>query len=388
MNLSRVIAIFALTTVSFVTSCGGDSGGSNASATDNSADGSSGARVTSKGTIDGFGSIFVNGVEFDTDRADVYLNGKSSIDNDLEVGMVVTVSGNVHDSGTSGTASDIHFDADVQGPISSLAPGPDEDTVSLIIFDTEVLVERGGTVIDGTDFDTLAIDDFVEVSGFIDQRLRIRATHIAKKPDPPGGKGAVKLSGYISTLTKNEFILTDIIVDHSNANLSGFPGNVLIEGRWVDVFGLFDSGRITAKRISVAVGSRIADNVKNGDEISVAGTVFCRATCNTEFNVDEFQVDATEAEIYPADLIIEEGLVVQVDGTWHGYEFEAERILLRRGRVEVAGSLRFTLDTDESHPVSYSTGIEIKNGDSGDGLFDHAWHGAWFLRAPEARSYL
>jgi hypothetical protein len=318
MNLSRVIAISALTIVSFIAGCGGDSG--------------SGTSMISKGTIDGFGSIFVNGVAYETDRADIYLNGISSTDNDLQIGMVVTVGGNVHDNGLTGTASDINFDADVEGPVSSIAPGPNGDTLALIIFGVEVLVERVGTVIEGTGFGSLAIGDFVEVSGFVDERLRLRATRVEKKFDFQSGSGKAKLSGYVDTLTATEFILGDVAVDHSNADLSGSPGGELGAGMWVEVQGHFDNERITAERIVMAVGSRIRDNVNEGDRISIEGTIFCRATCNTHFVVDEFQVDAASATLLPTDLILQDGLIVQVEGIWSGHELRAQKILARRSK--------------------------------------------------------
>ena len=57
------------------------------------------ATITSTGTITGFGSVFVNGIEFETGSSsfDVDDNPSSSED-DLAIGMVVTVVGGVSPS--------------------------------------------------------------------------------------------------------------------------------------------------------------------------------------------------------------------------------------------------------------------------------------------------
>ena len=52
-----------------------------------------GSRSVSSGTIDGFGSIFVNGIEYETDDAEIVVNGQAADESALRLGMVVDVSG-------------------------------------------------------------------------------------------------------------------------------------------------------------------------------------------------------------------------------------------------------------------------------------------------------
>jgi hypothetical protein len=360
MNLSRAIVIFLLITGFLLTACGGGGGGGGGGSNTSVADSGGGDNgctgggpsVASKGTIDGFGSIFVNGVEFETEQAEVYLNGESSTDNNLQLGMVVTVSGIVSDDGSTGAASKVIFDSDVEGPISFIAPGPDGDSLSFIIFNTEVLVERVGTVIEGASFGSLAVGDFVEVSGlyegFIDEKSQIRATRVAKKSNFQPGSGEAKLGGfvYLRSLTDTEFILGGVVVvDYSNADLSGLPDEELIEGMWVEVQGLFDGDRIAAERINVRVDNTLIDILKAGDKVSVEGKLTC-ALCNTEVFIDGFHVDITNAKFLPTGLILQEGLIVQAEGIWNGHELIAQRVMSRRGRIEIEASVASSSEVD------------------------------------------
>lgn len=52
-----------------------------------------GTGFSSTGTIDGTGSIFVNGVRYDIDDAEIFVNGEPATEADLKLGMVVVVAG-------------------------------------------------------------------------------------------------------------------------------------------------------------------------------------------------------------------------------------------------------------------------------------------------------
>jgi hypothetical protein len=106
MNAKKIIfaaggLMFALAVV--FNACGG-SGGSNGLA----------GRNVSRGIITGFGSVFVNGVEFDSSSAAVTIDDNPSSESDLRIGMEVTVKSD----GTA--ASSITAADDLEGPISSV----------------------------------------------------------------------------------------------------------------------------------------------------------------------------------------------------------------------------------------------------------------------------
>ena len=97
MNLSRILITLVLAGGLTLAGCGGAGG----LASTSGGGGIGGTGLTSTGSIDGFGSIFVNGVEFETDESDVSLDGLTSTQDKLRLGMVVTVHGTVNADGTA-----------------------------------------------------------------------------------------------------------------------------------------------------------------------------------------------------------------------------------------------------------------------------------------------
>jgi hypothetical protein len=67
--------------------------------------------VISQGAIDSFGSIFVNGVEWQTTSAQVEIDGVMRPAPDLRVGMVVRVQGDFDAGGATGSAFEVVYDA-------------------------------------------------------------------------------------------------------------------------------------------------------------------------------------------------------------------------------------------------------------------------------------
>ena len=156
LTKSTLSATIALTLVA----CGGGDSGS--------ITGIGGSGFTSSGSVTGFGSVFVNGVEFETSSTvfDIDDSGSGSQD-DLAIGMVVKVNGSINDDGVTGTATSISFDDELQGPVTSLSI-PDADGIkrTFIVLGTTVIIDSGSTTFDisgkdnvppGTvfDFDTI-----------------------------------------------------------------------------------------------------------------------------------------------------------------------------------------------------------------------------------------
>ena len=87
--------ISALFSVFLLISCGSGGGGMTAGG------GIGGTGVISSGTISAFGSIVVNGTEFDTSNAAIIVNGEEIgvgdefVQDNLDIGRVVTVEGTV-----------------------------------------------------------------------------------------------------------------------------------------------------------------------------------------------------------------------------------------------------------------------------------------------------
>jgi hypothetical protein len=186
--------------------CGGGGGGSSAGG---GPAGSSQVTGVAVGRITGFGSVFVNGVEFETNRASFDVRGASASGDDaLSVGMVVRVKGS-HDDNGHGTATEIRYDAEIEGPVTDVAVDAADATIKRFkVFGQSVLAnattvfkaEGGGAYA----FANLANGDHVEVSGDFDGTTLI-ASFIEKKA---ATDTTFEVKGTISGLNGTKFVLT------------------------------------------------------------------------------------------------------------------------------------------------------------------------------------
>ena len=139
----------------------------------------SAAPASARGPITSFGSIFVNGVEWETDQAEIEMDDRPAFEEALRLGMVVRVEGTLSADGQHGVADRVVFD-DVEGPIDA-TPLETIDGLEkrFTVLGRSVIVEVGFTTFDGTaSYDELERGDMVEVSGLIDPDGHIRATRI------------------------------------------------------------------------------------------------------------------------------------------------------------------------------------------------------------------
>lgn len=335
-------AITASALALILTACGGGGGGGIAGgAVTNAATGGgskSSVSQSTTGTIDGFGSIFVNGVKFETDDAEVIINGETRSEDALSVGMVVTVQGEINEDGVSGTAQRILYDDELTGPIASIEYSTDGDALLMRVLGFAVIVERTGTRFDDTTFDALAVDDVVEVSGFIGQGNRLRATRIERKSTFQPGRTEVELKGRVRNLTATTFTLGELTVDYSNAELDDIDNNLLEDGLFVEVEGTLNGNTITASEVEGKGAPDCGERFTDGEVVRLQGSV-SRYVSNADFRVNGTPVDASTATFSPTDLTLFNGGVVQINGTWNGSVLVAESVETRRGRIKVEASV-------------------------------------------------
>lgn len=336
-----VITASALALV--LTACGGGGGGGGFvgnTATDTVTGGGSTSSVgqSTTGTIDGFGSIFVNGVRFETDDAEVIIDGETRGEDALSVGMVVTVQGEINDDGVSGTAQRILYDDELTGPVTSIEYSPDGDALLMRVLGFAVIVERNGTRFDDTTFDSLAVDDVVEVSGFIGEGNRLRATRIERKSRFQPGRTEVELKGRVRNLTATTFTLGELTVDYSNAELDDIDSGALADGLFVEVEGTLNGSTITASEIEGEDEPSRGGSFAEGEAVRLHGSV-SRYVSNADFRINGTPVDASSAGFSPADLTLFNGAVVQINGTWNGSVLVADAVETRRGRIKVEASV-------------------------------------------------
>lgn len=288
---------------------GGDSGGQSAGI-DGTGIGS-GRTVVAAGTVTGFGSVFVNGVRFETSSANFVIDGDIGTEDDLDVGDVVVVRGTFDDdSEISGTASEIVFDDLVEGPIEA-------GSIDLV---SGVFVVLGQTVVVSADtsFDDsiqlrslegLSDGDVIEVSGFRGSDGTIQATRIELKL---AGQ-EFELTGIVVNLDAAAFTfdINGISVDYSGALIEDFAGGQVGEGDLVEVksSGLGGNDELIATRVEFK-----GDDVggEDGDRVEIEGLI-TRFAGTDDFDVAGFPVTATAETVFEGGIAADLGLDLKVE---------------------------------------------------------------------------
>ena len=360
MNSAKLNILSTAVIIAMMTACGGGSSGTSvtppSSNTTDSGDtgstegdtndpsvGISGSgKPVAKGTVDGFGSIFVNGVEFDTDNATIIIDGEEATEADLGVGMVVLVKGTVNDDGITGIAETVIFDDEIEGPISAIELNANGDAMLVTILGVEVIIERTGTVFEDTSFDTLSIGDVIEISGFPESSEKLRATRVEKKSTYDPGNTTVELKGTVTDLADNTFQMGGYTVDFAGAELINVSNGTLADGDYVEVYGTLDDQVITASRIEIEDSAD--GELQEAEDFSVQGAVSAFVDISN-FTVNGIQVDASMAEIKPTGLTLANGVYVEVEGLWDGTLLSAKEVEGRRGDIEIEADV-IAVDTE------------------------------------------
>jgi hypothetical protein len=339
--------------------CGGGSSSDSSSTTA----GIGGTGYVSSGTITGFGSVFVNGVEFETDSSSFDIEGVSGTQGDLAIGMVVKVNGSINADGITGTATSISYDDDIQGPVSGLTSlSPDQK--SFTVLGTTVIADINTTSYDGTNFDftTLANNNNVEVSGFYNASNQLISTRIELKDVTFDNTSEVELKGTITGLTGTAFTLNGVNIDASAAELSDLP-NGLTEGAYVEAKGTYNG-------VDTIIASKVEgkdDSVEDTDEFEVEGFVSGYASL-ADFKVNQIPVDASNATLSPPSLTLEDNMQVEAEGQIVDGTLIASELKLRSGEIKIkatvssvdAANNTFTVEPVVGQPITIEVGTETE----------------------------
>ncbi|MEQ1582182.1 MAG: DUF5666 domain-containing protein, partial [Steroidobacteraceae bacterium] len=152
-----------------------------------------------KGVITAFGSIFVNGVEFATGSSTTFVvDDNPGSQSDLRVGQVVTVQGSVNANGTTGTATQVTFNFEVEGPVAAGSINLPAVTFTVL---GQLIHVNGSTLFDNSSlpngFASLREGDEVEISGYRDAAGDVIATRIQRRT-APAGTVPFEVSGVVS----------------------------------------------------------------------------------------------------------------------------------------------------------------------------------------------
>ena len=301
-----------------------------------------GSGYISTGTVTGFGSVFVNGVEFETDASSFEVEDSSSSQSALKVGMVVQVNGSVNPDGISGDATEIRFGDLLDGPVASrlgetgVIPNADGTQKLFRVLGTNVIVDAVDTTFDGTNFDfnTIVLNNTVEISGFYDENQVLRATYIHLKSANFNPAEDVEIEGLITNLSGTTFNINNVIVNAASA--TSVPENGLLNAIYVEVKGTYDvaSNTITAQ----VVEQEDLDLRDDGEEISLEGYI-TRYVSDADFDISGITVNASTATFEPLTLQLATGIKVEAEGSIINQVFMATKIETRTGDAEIHATI-------------------------------------------------
>ena len=357
--LYRAIAI-ALVAGSLA-ACGGGGGGGTNTVTPTS--------TTTVGTITGFGSIYVNGVRFDTSNAVYKVDGDDAFDDSaLGVGMKVKVKGTKSPDGTTGTADAIYYDDDLDGPIDNLSD-VDLNTKSFTVFGQLVVVDSTRTVFDDVRFNTLADGQDVEISGFYEGD-RLIATRVELEDDDDDDhevKGTIAnydgTSGFDLRLPSGTHVP---IITNDNTSYDLEAG--LSNGLYIEVEGHWNGSALVAAEIDDA--DDLLDD--DDDDVELKGTL--SGDAENGWFVQGVEVILTAATRYePAGLEgnLVAGMEVEVEGYMQDGALVAEEIEAYEDDIDIEAPV-LRVSYDGSNPKSGTVTLQFPNGQTLDVLTNSA----------------
>lgn len=335
----RRAALAALTSAVLLVACGGIEGtGSPMAAIEGTG--------VSTGGVTGFGSVFVNGVRYSTDRADIVVDGVPASEAALRVGMVVQVIGDVDSDGRSGTARRVEFDQPLFGPIDSI----DRHTRQIVVLGQLVRLDDATLFGEGSE-DALQEGQLCMTSGYPEAGGQWLASLLQCDDGYEAGSTVVEVEGLVSALDTNtgSFRLGGLSVAMAGATLDSAQG-MLANGALVEVIGRQPQrgGVLNAERIRVR-----AVNFAPTQSITLEG-VIGRFAGLSDFDVGRQRINAASAQRGDDfDLAPASGVRIRLQGSVGAdgvivaarYALEPVTDALFTGRVDAvdAASERLTL---------------------------------------------
>jgi len=290
-----------------------------------------GTGITTTGQITEFGSIWVNGIKFETDESVIYIEGEvdDGVDDytqgDLGYCMVVTVTGIVNIDGISGKADIVEYADEIEGIVD--VPGYDavnktlsvmDQTIDTSLFDSTKCFEGTGV---NTQLSDLTGGEVVEVSGYSDGNGNIVATRIEVIEDVWDGE-VVELKGEVDSHNSGvkTFKIGDLTIDY--LGVVGAP--VLSDGFYVEVKSTSAITGTYPNRVMTASAIEIEDeegvwSFEEGEEIELEGEITVIPN-PAEIVLNGQQIDVSQAPTYvggtSANLIV--GALVSVHCDYSG----------------------------------------------------------------------
>jgi len=289
--------------------------------------------VISNGVITNFGSVFVNGVRFSTDDATVTTDDSNDASEDeLNVGMNVTVKGRQTADGSVNTASEIAYFVHAEGPVDSVSLRDNQ----VVVFGQVYQIDSR-TVFEYTVLSTIKVGEIIEVSAIKGTDNLWLATRIELQQDD----GNYKLKGEIGNLNETEqsFNVGDTLIDYSQAVIN----DILVNGALAKI----STSQAIVNGVLIASSIDLEDD-SDSDQVGLDGII--SNLSDNLFSVDGKTITWNEGTNFSAGIStdLNVGVRVKIEGIRTGDTIVASEIRFdKQGEIEIEGAIQ-TVDVDNS----------------------------------------
>lgn len=270
----------AMATILLVASCGGDT--------------SIGTATTTQGIITGFGSVFVDGVEFAIpDGTPISMDGKDASASELRVGMLVTLKGTVNNDGKTGTATSIEYVDQMEGVVT--ANNVNADGIGTLTVMGQAVSVNADTIFDSrvvavTSPAMVQAGNVVEVSGYASSYGDVIATRIEVLASSRTVNAVIEVKGISTNLDiiKKTFTLGSLTVDYSTLTSASLPITGMADGQYVTVYSSasFNGiGPLIASKIQLTDDGVKGHQGALGEELEIKGLV-TSSFANGQFEIN------------------------------------------------------------------------------------------------------
>ncbi len=290
------------------------------------------------GVITGFGSVFVNGVEYMSSAAAVTANGVAADESKLALGMVVKLQGSINADGKTGTALSISYADELHGIVQATALVAGKGTLTVMgqtvnVDATTVFESKVSTI---TSVDMIAVGYIVEVSGYTAGDGAIYATRVELKKLAMASGDEIEVKGLIASLddVAKTFMIGKQLIDYSKASLKDIPNSMLANDMYVEVKSTegFSSNVLIASKVELDGDGKKGADIASGKELELEGIV-TNVASDSEFTLNDQVVllsNTTKYEHGTKDSI-KKGVRLEVKGTMNAdHKLAAEKVELRQ----------------------------------------------------------
>lgn len=227
-------------------------------------DGSGAPLTSTSGTVNGFGSVIVNGVRYHSDKAQILVDGEKADENSLRAGYQVRVTGTLNKDGT-GNAKSIEFSPTLIGAITSI----DSQAEQIVLLQQRIQITSGtlfDTAIEPNNLSGLTPGTYILVSGQRNSEGFIAATRIELAP-----QSTEQLFGVIDNVDLNNrsFTLNNLTVNYQAATIKHDTDNGTNGGPTINIAGPVANGQTVS-----ITGSLDSDGIFQATNISVKNISF------------------------------------------------------------------------------------------------------------------